>query len=74
MVVAKLTGLSGETEICDGGNGDVGLISIESEAVGPRVFGLVLEFQGEGLVLEIGETSLGGDGGTAKSTSLKLID
>lgn len=43
MVVAQLTGLSGETQVGDGGNGDVGFFSVEGEAVGPRVLGLVLE-------------------------------
>jgi hypothetical protein len=70
VVVAQLTRLSGETEVSNGGNGNVSLVGVESKAVGPRVFGLVLQFQGEGLVLEVGETGLGGDGGAAKTTSL----
>jgi hypothetical protein len=70
VVVAQLTGLSGETEVSNGGNGDVRLVGIEGKAVGPRIFGLVLQFQGEGLVLEISETGFGGDGGAAKTTSL----
>ena len=72
MVVAQLTGLSGETQVGDGGNGDVGFFSVEGEAVGPRVLGLVLEVKGEGLVLEVGQAQLGRDGSAAETTSLEI--
>lgn len=71
MVVTQLTGLSGETQVSDGGNGDVRFVGIEGEAVGPRVLGLVLEVQGEGLVLEIGQAQLRRNGGAAETTGLE---
>jgi len=46
VVVAQFTGFGGETEVGDGGDGDVGFFGVEFEAIGPAVFGLVLEFEG----------------------------
>lgn len=70
MVVAELAGLAGETQVGDGGDGDVGFGSGQREAVGPAVFGLVLQVKREGLVLEVGQARFGGDGGAAKTTGL----
>lgn len=71
MVVAQLTGLSGETQVSNGGNSNVGFVGIEIKALDPGVFGLVLQLEGQGLVLEIGETGLGRDGGVAETASLE---
>ena len=46
VVVAKFAGLSGETQVSDRGNGNVGFLGIEFEARDPAVFGLVLEVEG----------------------------
>lgn len=46
VVVAKFAGLGGETQVGDRGNGNVGFLGIELEALGPAVFGLVLEVEG----------------------------
>lgn len=46
VVVAKFAGLSGETQVSDRGNGNVGFLGIELEALDPAVFGLVLEVEG----------------------------
>lgn len=70
VVVAQLAGLGGETQICDSRDGDVGVCGRQLEAVGPRVFRLVLQIQAQGLVLEVGETKLGWDGSIAEATSL----
>lgn len=73
MVVAQLAGLGRETQVCDGGNGDVGILSGKTEALGPCVFGLVLQLQGQRLVLEVGKAGFGGDGGAAETTSLWTV-
>lgn len=73
MVVAQLAGLGGETQVSDGGDGDVGLVCVKGEAVDPRVLGLVLEVQGEGLVLEVGQAQLGRDRSAAETTGLENI-
>lgn len=72
MVVAQLASLSGETQISNGGDGNVGFVRIEGEAVGPRVLGLVLEVQSEGLVLEVSQTQLSRDRSAADTTSLNM--
>lgn len=46
MVVAQFTGFGGETQVRDGGNGDVSFFGVESKALCPAVFGLVLQFEG----------------------------
>lgn len=70
MVVAQLTSLSGETQVSNRRNSDVGVLGVEVEALDPGILGLVLKFQGEGLVLEVGETGFGGNGGVTETTSL----
>lgn len=57
-VVAQFAGLGAEAEVGDRGDGDGAVL----EAEGPQVVGLVLEFEFEGLVLEVGEAGFGGDG------------
>lgn len=69
MVIAQLAGLGGETQVRDGGNGNVGILGIESEAVGPGILRLVLQVQRQGLVLEVGEAELSRDGGVAQAAS-----
>ena len=71
MVVTQLTSLGGETEVSNGWNGDVGFVGVEIKALDPGVFGLVLQLEGQGLVLEIGETGLGRDGGVTETASLE---
>lgn len=73
MVVAQLAGLGGEAQVCDGGDGDVGILSGKIEALGPCVFALVLQLQGQRLVLEVGKAGFGGDGRTAETTSLWTV-
>lgn len=73
MVVAQLAGLGGEAQVCDGGDGDVGILSGKIEALGPRIFALVLQLQGQRLVLEVGKAGFGGDGGAAETTSLWTV-
>lgn len=70
MVVAQFTSLGGETQVCNSRNGNIGVCGRQLEAVGPRVFRLVLQVQTQGLVLEVGETKLGWDGSVAEATSL----
>jgi hypothetical protein len=66
VVVGELAGLSAEAEVCDGRDFEV----LDLEALGPFVFGLVLEIELEGLVGEVGEASFGGNAGVTDSTSL----
>lgn len=73
MVVAQLARLGGETQVCDGGNGDVGVGGRQFEAVGPRVLRLVLQVQSQGLVLEVSETKLSWDRSVAETTSLEAM-
>lgn len=70
VVVAQLTSLGGETQVSNRRNGDVGVLGVEVEALDPGVLGLVLKFQGERFVLEVGETGLGGNGGVTETASL----
>lgn len=70
MVVTQLTSLGRETEIGDRGNSNVGILGVEGETFCPGIFGLVLEFQRQGLVLEVGEAGLGRNRGAAETTSL----
>lgn len=70
MVVAELTRLGRETQVCNGGDGNVRVGGGQLETIGPRVLGLVLQVQTEGLVLEVGEAELGGDRCIAETTSL----
>jgi len=65
-VVGKLAGFGAEAEVGHGGDGDGGGL----EAEGPFLGGFVLEFEFEGLVLEIGEAGLGGDAGAADASGL----
>lgn len=50
VIIGEFAGLCGETEVTDGGEGDV----FDVEAFGPGVRLLVLEFEGEEFVLEVG--------------------
>ena len=70
VVVAQLAGLGGEAEVGDRGDGDVGVRGIQREAVVPGVLRLVLQVQGQGLVLEVGQAGFGGDGGASEATGL----
>lgn len=72
MVVAQFACLGRETQVGDGGNRDAGILRSQAEAIGPGVLRLVLKVQGEGLVLEVGETKLGGDRSVAESTCLEI--
>lgn len=72
VVVAQFACLSGETQVGDGGDCDAAILGSQAEAVGPGVLGLVLQVQGERLVLEVGETKLGGDRSVAESTGLEI--
>ncbi|KAI6755059.1 hypothetical protein HG531_004165 [Fusarium graminearum] len=58
VVVAKLTSLGSETDVGDVGNSR-GILKIK--ACLPLILNLVLEFQLELLVLEVGKAQLGGD-------------
>lgn len=42
MGVAQLTRLGGQTQVRDGGDGDISLVGGQGEAVRPRVLRLVL--------------------------------
>lgn len=68
VVITQLTGLGGETQVSDRRNGDVRVLGVEGEAVGPGILRLVLQVQSQGLVLEVGKTELSGDGGIAEAT------
>lgn len=69
MVVGELAGLSAEAEVSDGRDFEV----LDLEALGPFVFGLVLEVELEGLVGEVGEAGFGGNTGVTDSASLFSI-
>lgn len=69
MVIAQLTGLGGETQVRDRGNGNVGILRVEGEAVSPGILSLILQVQRQRLVLEISKAELGRDGGIAEATS-----
>lgn len=73
MGVAQLTRFGGQPQVRDGGDGDIGVVGGQGEAVRPRVLGLVLQVQGQGLVLEISETGLGWDLGASNAAGLYLI-
>jgi hypothetical protein len=68
VVVGQLTGFSGETEVRDGRDFEVGNI----EACCPFVDGLVLELEFEVFVLEVGEFGDGGDLGVADASGLDM--
>lgn len=70
MVVAQFTSLGGETQVSNRRNSDVGVLGVKVEALDPGILGLVLKFQGEGLVLEVSETGFGGNGGVTETASL----
>lgn len=72
MVVAQFARLGGETQVGDGGDRDAGILGSQAETIGPGVLRLVLQVQGERLVLEVGETKLGGDRSVAESTGLEI--
>lgn len=57
VVVGELAGLGGEAQVGNRRDFEVGDI----EALGPVIFGLVLQLELERLVLEVGELGLGGD-------------
>lgn len=66
MVVGEFTSFSRETKVCNGRDLELG----EFKALGPFVFGLVLDFEAEELVLEVSEAGLGRNLGIANSTDL----
>ena len=66
MVVRELARLGGEAKVRDRGDLEV----FDVEALGPFVFGLVLEVELETFVGEIGKTGLGGDLGVADAAGL----
>jgi hypothetical protein len=70
VVVAQFASLGGETQVSNRRNGNVRVLGVEVEALDPGVLGLVLKLQGEGLVLEVGETGFGGNGSVAEAASL----
>lgn len=70
VVIAELTSLGREAQVGNGGNSDVVLGGSQLEAGNPAVLGLVLQVQGQGLVLEVSQAGLGRDGGTTETTSL----
>lgn len=72
MVVAQLTSLGREAKVGNRWNGNIMVLGVEIEALDPGVLGLVLKFEGQRLVLEVGKTGFGRDGGVAKTTSLKV--
>ena len=66
VVIGQLAGLSGETEVCDGRDLEVG----DVEAGGPFVDGFVLKFELEVFILEVGEFGDGGHLGVADAAGL----
>jgi hypothetical protein len=68
VVVRQFAGLSGETQVCDGRDFEVG----DVEAGSPFVDGFVLELELEVLVLEVGEFGDGGDLGVADASGLYM--
>lgn len=70
VVIAELTSLGREAQVGNGGNSDVVLGGSQLEAGNPAVLGLVLQVQGQGLVLEVSQAGLGRDGGATETTSL----
>lgn len=66
MVIRELAGLSGESKVGDGRNFKVGNV----EAFSPFVFGLVLEFEFEGFIGEVGDFGFRGDIGIANAAGL----
>lgn len=67
VIVRELARLSGEAQVSDGRDLEVG----DVEAFGPFAFGLVLEVEFKRLVGEVGETGFGGDVGVADSAGLE---
>ena len=75
VVVAELTSLGREAQVGDRGDGNVVLGGGQLEAGDPAVLGLVLQVQGQGLVLEVSQAGLGRDGCATETTSLyQLLD
>lgn len=72
MVVAQLTGLGREAKVGNGWNSNVAVFGVEVETLDPGVLGLVLEFKGQRLVLEVGKTGFSRDRGVTKTASLKV--
>ena len=66
MVVGELACFGGEAEVGDGRDFEVGYL----EALRPFVFGLVLEFEAEELVLEVGQARFRGDLGVTDAAGL----
>lgn len=61
MVIAQLSRLGGEAEVCDAGDTNgAGLFVVDAETAGPRAVGLVEEVEGEVFVLEVGEAAFHG--------------
>lgn len=65
-VVGELACCGAEAKVGDGWDGD----GAGFEAEGPFVSGFVLEFEFEGLVLEVSEAGFGGDAGAADAPGL----
>lgn len=66
VIIVELASLSTEAEVSDGRDLEVG----DLEALGPFVFGLVLELEAEEFVLVVGEAGDGGDLGVADAAGL----
>lgn len=72
MVVAQLARLGGQAEVGDGGDVDVVFRRGQREAVGPGLVGLVLQVEGQGFVLEVGQARFfGSTGGVTETASLR---
>lgn len=69
MVVGELACFGGEAEVGDGRDFEVGYL----EALRPFVGGLVLQFEAQVLVLEVGQARFGGDLGVADSAGLSML-
>lgn len=71
MGVVKFAGFSGETQVRDGRDLDVEILARgNGEAGGPCAVGLVLQVEGETLVLEVCEAGFGWKGSTTETTGL----
>jgi hypothetical protein len=69
VVIREFACFSGEAEVCDGRDFEVG----DFEALRPFAFGLVLELEAEVLILEVGQTGDGWDLSVADATGLRIV-
>lgn len=68
MVVREFTSLGGEAQVCDGWDFEV----LDLKACRPFIIRLVLQFEAQVLILEVGQAGFGGDLSITDSASLAI--